>query len=323
MKRTIIILGTIIAIATAAIAQKEIADKTWTNGDCEYHVLQEGNTLIFSGFDRHEGGFGFALDKQANGKMVISQMQKDDVSYYCFEQYLASTMEYKVLNGQEVLLVKNNKDALVDVFINDNLNDMLTSSAVCYLAGSYSDADGKKYTFSADAPRANGFGKTEQYNVVALYYLPGLLISFGDSNPYLVTGDSRSSVNELRLLLQPCIENGEGDWEPQTTGQLELLKTNWSSAVDKNISGRYPYASARVMTRGELMLFSNDELDIMRNEIFARRGHIFKTTRYRDHFEANPWYKGTVNDATGLLSEIERLNIEQIVATQQIIRNAN
>ena len=71
------------------------------------------------------------------------------------------------------------------------------------------------------------------------------------------------------------------------------------------------------------MLFTSDELDIMRNEIFARHGHIFKTARFRNYFDAASWYKATVNDATGLLSETERLIIEQIVTVQQIIKNAN
>ena len=77
------------------------------------------------------------------------------------------------------------------------------------------------------------------------------------------------------------------------------------------------------MTVDDLMVFIIDNLDIMRNEIFARHGQIFQTARYRDYFNAQAWYKGTLNDATGLLSEIERQNVEQIKTVQEIIRNSN
>ena len=325
MKRTLIILCTMIATVTTATAQQEkIIDKAWTNGDSEYEVTSKGNMLLFQGFDWHEGGFGFTLNKQADGTMAVSDLQHNVFSFSCPEQYLGGILEYKVLNGQEVLLVRNVKGALVDVFINNNMIDMLTSSVVSYLAGSYSGSDGKVYVFSADAPRVSGFGNKEQYTVEALYYLPGFIISFEGSNPYLVTGDTRSDVNGITLHFQPCVKNEYDDWEPQETGHLELVKTNWNNAVaDKTIQSKYSYTSVKIMTHGELHLFTLNELDIMRNEIYARHGYIFKTARYRDYFNAQPWYKGTVNDAASLLSEIERLNVEQIVAVQEIIKNAN
>ena len=313
----------IVTVTVVTAQQQEIVDKAWTNGDTEYHVLRKGNVLIFQGFDRHEGGLGFILNKEKNGTMAISEIPEEEISYYCPEQYLDCTVDHKVLSGQEVLLIRNNKGALVDIFVNNNMIDMLTPSVILYLAGSYSGTDGKVYVFSADAPHVSGFCNDEQYTVETLYYLPGFIISIGDDKPYLVTGDSRSNVNGIKLRFQPCEKNEDDLWEPQETGFLEMTKINWSSVVDKNIPGRYPFTSTRLMTHGELMLFTSDELDIMRNEIFARHGHIFKTTRYRDHFDDSPWYKATVNDATNLLSEIEQLNVEQIVTVQQIIKNAN
>ena len=68
MKRTIVILGVIIAMTNNVAAQQEkIIDKAWTNGNSEYEVTSKGNMLLFQGFDWHEGGFGFTLNKLANG----------------------------------------------------------------------------------------------------------------------------------------------------------------------------------------------------------------------------------------------------------------
>jgi len=323
MKKTIIILIAIIAITTTATAQQNIADKAWTNGDMEYRVQSKGNVFLFYGHDRNEGGFGFALTKRTDGKMYISEIQNEEVAYYCFEQYLNSTVEYKLLKGQELLFVRNQKNAIIDIFIVDNLQNISTTALIRYLAGSYTDANGKNYVFNANATRASGFGTTEQYTFDERQFVPDFIISFGNDKSYRIT--RKSGVNEVRLHFEPYMKDNYDEWQPSKTGQsFTLTKKTWDNNVaDKNIQGRYPFTSSRVMTRGELILFTNDELDIMRNEIFARHGHIFKTARYRDYFNTQSWYKATVNDATSNLSEIERLNVEQIKAVQDIIKNAN
>ncbi len=38
------------------------------------------------------------------------------------------------------------------------------------------------------------------------------------------------------------------------------------------------------------------ELDIMRNEIYARKGYVFKRQDLQTYFEKQPWYEGKTND---------------------------
>ena len=54
------------------------------------------------------------------------------------------------------------------------------------------------------------------------------------------------------------------------------------------------------------------ELKIMRNEIYARYGYIFKTEDMKAYFESQPWYTPKYNDDTFFLTEIEKRNIELI-----------
>ena len=195
------------------------------------------------------------------------------------------------------------------------------------LAGSYVDTNGKVYVFSAEAPTAIGFGSTElAYTVDFDCYVPNFSIRFEDNRAYRIVGEwVEEDENGVHLRFEPYSDDQESDCYPDETAQsIKLTKIKWSSTVsDKSIRGRYPYTSTRVLDSDELIVFIIDNLDIMRNEIFARHGQIFKSARFRDYFNAQPWYKGTVADASGLLSEIERQNVAQIVAVEHIIRNAN
>ncbi|MFN5912047.1 MAG: YARHG domain-containing protein [Bacteroidota bacterium] len=76
--------------------------------------------------------------------------------------------------------------------------------------------------------------------------------------------------------------------------------------------GFYPEASSRQLSPEELSSMTRRELKIMRNEIFARHGYIFKTRDMIDHFSDQPWYEPTYNDVTGMLSKIEKANIALI-----------
>jgi hypothetical protein len=76
--------------------------------------------------------------------------------------------------------------------------------------------------------------------------------------------------------------------------------------------GKYPIASARILTYDDVNHLSKDELSIMRNEIFARHGFIFKTQKMIDYFSKQNWYSPMYNDVNGSLSPIEQKNIQFI-----------
>ena len=67
--------------------------------------------------------------------------------------------------------------------------------------------------------------------------------------------------------------------------------------------------STRLLTESDLRGFSKQELRILRNEIFARHGYIFKSQDLRDYFSKKDWYKPRYNDVTRLLNTIELKNI--------------
>lgn len=91
--------------------------------------------------------------------------------------------------------------------------------------------------------------------------------------------------------------------------------TEHSEDGDTNIpsnKGLYGFTSERLLTEDDLSNMTNNELKIMRNEIYARHGYIFKTKRMKEYFSTQPWYEGIYDDVSSMLSEIEVKNVEFI-----------
>lgn len=85
---------------------------------------------------------------------------------------------------------------------------------------------------------------------------------------------------------------------------------------ESGIPGVFPEASLRLLTPSEIEKYTKRELKIMRNEIFARHGYIFKTEDMKTYFASQPWYKPIAHDVSDKLTEIEKKNIELIKARE-------
>jgi hypothetical protein len=78
------------------------------------------------------------------------------------------------------------------------------------------------------------------------------------------------------------------------------------------IPGRFPEASVRPLNKRELNGKNCFDLKIMRNEVFARHGYIFKTPDMIAYFSNQPWYRPQFTDVTSQLSSDEAANVRQI-----------
>ena len=104
------------------------------------------------------------------------------------------------------------------------------------------------------------------------------------------------------------------------SSNTQQSSTQKSSTVNNNqqsnatsIKGKYPFTSQRLVTERELNSYSSTELKIMRNEIFARYGYIFKKGgEMETYFKQQSWYKPKYSDVKNLLSDIENQNIATI-----------
>jgi hypothetical protein len=91
--------------------------------------------------------------------------------------------------------------------------------------------------------------------------------------------------------------------------------------------GRWPWTSERLIRPAELGPLSLGELELMRNEIYARHGWIFRRPDLRNYFESQPWYRPRSDNAyysnqqvEAELSPVERKNIQIIVSRENDLK---
>lgn len=94
-------------------------------------------------------------------------------------------------------------------------------------------------------------------------------------------------------------------------GQYEIgYKT---SSVEAILSGDFPQVSMRVLADTELAEMQLWDLKLMRNEIFARYGYIFRSNgAMHTHFSEQGWYRPQHKNVTPYLTAIELKNIDLI-----------
>ncbi len=77
--------------------------------------------------------------------------------------------------------------------------------------------------------------------------------------------------------------------------------------------GKFPHASLRNLTSEELKTMTKSDLEIMRNEIYARYGYIFKPNGKMDkYFKKQSWYYGRNKTVDKFLTSLENRNIRLI-----------
>ncbi|WP_020529812.1 YARHG domain-containing protein [Flexithrix dorotheae] len=79
------------------------------------------------------------------------------------------------------------------------------------------------------------------------------------------------------------------------------------------LNGKYPEASLRLLQDEDFKNLTKQQLKIMRNEIFARYGYIFRSGGSMEkYFNQQNWYKPQHADVNGFLTIIEKKNIQLI-----------
>jgi hypothetical protein len=105
----------------------------------------------------------------------------------------------------------------------------------------------------------------------------------------------------------------KGTWKandpkrPEKPYTLERRKFEYRANV-----GEWPQASTRLLKTSDVENLGKEELEFMRNEIFARHGYCFSKKNLRQQFENEAWYVPNTTDIKGYLTDIEKKNIALI-----------
>jgi hypothetical protein len=155
----------------------------------------------------------------------------------------------------------------------------------------------------------------------------GRTIVGGNDRPFIGTVNNSADVYVINAK-EPGDDPHDGIFnfniDPKIPGEL---KGNWSpykataniSAKDYSLKrkafsyskdvGEFPEASGRLLIESDVNNLAKEELEYMRNEIFARHGYCFKKKSLREGFENQEWYVPNTVDVKKDLTEIERKNI--------------
>ena len=94
--------------------------------------------------------------------------------------------------------------------------------------------------------------------------------------------------------------------------ELADKSNNQTENLSSGTKGNYPEVSLIKLTDTHLQNRDEWELRIMRNEVFARYGYIFKLPELREYFILQNWYTPKYDDVSNMLSELEKENVEKI-----------
>lgn len=106
--------------------------------------------------------------------------------------------------------------------------------------------------------------------------------------------------------------------EPEEEPVEEERYTNPPVTNEIRYDNTYIFPSDRIyITSADLYGLSRAQVALMRNEIFARHGHIFNKEPNISYFNSKAWYvpRGTVTESQ--LSSIERANVEFLVQYEE------
>ena len=80
----------------------------------------------------------------------------------------------------------------------------------------------------------------------------------------------------------------------------------------QTVKGIYPESSTRILKYSDNEGLTSWDFKIMRNEIYARKGYIFKTNDMNIYFRRTTWYNPRYTNIDKLLTKIEKINIDYI-----------
>lgn len=96
-------------------------------------------------------------------------------------------------------------------------------------------------------------------------------------------------------------------------GQVSSGSSSGRSSTPRRSSGGgqvLPFSSSRQVTSADLQGLSQWELDIARNEIYARHGRPFKRSDLRSYFRGQGWYSEDSGFSESRMSRLEKRNAE-------------
>lgn len=243
-----------------------------------------------------------------------------------------STPDSEVIEQKDLQVFKFSKDQLPILknqlfqFLRNQIVDIDENSFVKYEELNLS---GDKFNYSAVVIEKEllsqwGYHQKTKSSIFtfASYTSDNLNFDLGDSiniiGSYKIDQTSvEKPLSKINITIETQIHSSTLSASPYAYSGYERVMNvsdfNQNLLIDlnpKTISNKELYLKARILelTKEDLIGLSSNELGYLRNEIFARHGHAFKTDKMKSYFNKKSWYHAYYEDATPYLNEIEKKN---------------
>ncbi len=124
-------------------------------------------------------------------------------------------------------------------------------------------------------------------------------------NAKLAAQEAAKRAEEQKKLLEKKAEEAKKEQEKNNI-------VNVSPSINMNVAAdAYIFPTDTVLlTKEQLNGLSKDQLALIRNEIYARKGHIFTAGKYTSYFMQKSWYNPSQSITWRDLTDIERKNVK-------------
>lgn len=104
-------------------------------------------------------------------------------------------------------------------------------------------------------------------------------------------------IAPIAMFANPSPSNTQNESQNTSSGYdyFSVENFDWMS---------YEYASAQ-----DLYGLTNEQVDLVRNYIYAKHGYIFKTDYYRRYFSQFRWYRPRYKNVDNMLNKYEKKNV--------------
>ena len=307
----------------AQTGKHDLTRRTWSDGFSSYTVRRgTGGLLLFEGGSLYEGGYAFALKPEGGDFYRLQPAPgRSDISILGEPGNIVRLRPY----GPEMYLVVYDEKSVpfyVLAPIKDLRKEIEADLTNYYLAGEYSDKEGRTITFypspimTPQNRKVKGLtadGEAVPYTFGEEYHTPTNVVILPDGSAYLVKKtDDGLTVRKTTMK--------EDEWDKD--GEVIIRnaqRTRYLSELDSLVPGDFPCAALQALTMGQLFRFSDEDLRMMRNEIYARRGLRFsKDGKIQKHFESKDWYHPEADNVSDRLTELDALNIAMIRRVEEM-----
>ena len=310
MKKIIILAVLSVAGIVAVQAQKFPNRSMWYDGLTQYVANVSGKSVHLVGGTPHEGGYELTLVRTKKKLTPASPLKV--VAYYEVKERPELYAEHVAQDNVEALILREPSGRITSVLNRTQLSNYenMEYDISNVLSGTYSTIQvgflghGEEYVIGYSKCKMGKKAPLAESEFMQEYDMPVNVIKTNGKLWMLVP-------TIFGLNIYPAAYDENSDMYSRAGKAVPVY---WSD----HSTGRFSIASERALNMSILSHYSKEALGLMRNEILARHGYVFKSDDLSTYFLKQDWYEPEEGRADVRLSAVEQLNISLIKSAESV-----